>query len=71
MVNICIYEENTMISKYTVNKTDIEGLVTAINEDKNSLITAVKLGDTELIPNVSISFSGGVSGSGFLHIYKY
>ncbi len=63
MVNICIYEENTMISKYTVNKTDIEGLVTTINEDKNSLITAVRLGDTELIPNVSISFSGGVSGS--------
>lgn len=62
-VNLCIYEGSGMVSKYAVDKTDVEGLVTAVNEDKNSLVTAVKIGDTELAPTASITFSGGASGS--------
>ncbi len=63
MVNFCLYEGSDMLSKYEIEKTDVQGLVEKINGDKDSLVYAVKLGDTELTPNASISFSGGISGN--------
>lgn len=62
-VNLCIYEGSSMISKYITKRTDIESLVDAINNDKDSLVIAVKIGDAELTTTASIAFSGGVSGS--------
>lgn len=63
MVNFCIYEGSAMTNKYTVQKTDIDGLVETVNNDKNAFVIAVKLKDGELAPTASISFSGGESGS--------
>lgn len=62
-VNLCLYEGSSMIKKYIADKTDVEGMVKAINEDNESPVTAVKMGDTELAPTASIAFTGGVSGS--------
>lgn len=61
-VNVSMYEGNTMMKRYTVAPTDLEGLVNKINEDKDSLITAEKTGDTALTENASIQLTGGNSG---------
>mgnify|MGYP007085127128 CR=1 FL=1 len=44
-VNLCIYEDSVMISKYTIEKGDLDGLVEAVNNDGESLVTAVKTGE--------------------------
>lgn len=62
MVNVTMYEGSTAMRKYTVAPSDIVGLVNEINSDKDSLITAEKIGDTALAENASIAFSGGNSG---------
>lgn len=62
-VNLCIYEGSIMRSKYTIDKTDIDHLVNLINQDKESLITAVKTGEEKLEPTAAIHFLGGASGS--------
>lgn len=63
LINLAIYEGSSMVSKYTVKKTDVGALVDAVNSDEKSLVTAVKMGDTELSVNASITFAGGSSGS--------
>lgn len=62
MLNVGVYENITMRQKYTVSPSDLEGLVNAINEDEDSLITAKKLGNTALAEKSSIPFTGGNSG---------
>lgn len=62
-VNLCIYEDSSMVSKYVTEKTSIDELVEMVNADKESLVNMVKIGDEELVPTVSIVFSGGASGS--------
>lgn len=63
LVNVCIYEDSSIIKKYTVVANDIDGIVETINKDKDSLVVAVKTGDTELSTTASIVFSGGISGN--------
>ncbi len=63
LVNLCIYEDSTMVSKYAVEKENLEALVDTVNNDPESLVTAVKTGNKALIPSASISFTGGSSGS--------
>ncbi len=62
-MNLCIYEDSTMVSKYTVDKSDLDSLVEAVNNDIESLVIAVKTGEMELSPTTSISFTGGASGN--------
>ena len=62
-VNLCIYEDSAMVSKYTIEKGDLDALVEAVNNDAESLVTAVRTGETPLSPTAPISFAGGASGS--------
>lgn len=63
LVNLCLYEGSSMVSKYTAGKADLAAMVDAVNNDKEALVTAVKTGDTELTATASIMFTGGASGS--------
>lgn len=62
LMNVCVYEGITMKQKYSAAPADLEGLVKAINEDRESLIIAKKLGDTSLVEKSSLPFTGGNSG---------
>lgn len=61
-MNVCMYEGVTMRQKYTVAPDDLEGLEKAVNEDRESLITAKKIGNTSLAEKSSLPFTGGNSG---------
>lgn len=56
------YEGSELIATYLIAPTDIDGLVEMINSG-NDLITAEKLGTTELTVTASTAFSGGNSGT--------
>lgn len=60
--DISIYEGNVIIQKYTVDPADIDGAVKAINDDKDSLVNAIKLKEGTLSDVSAQAFSGGESG---------
>lgn len=61
--DICIYENNVVMQKYTVEPTDIDAAVNAINNDSGSLVSAIKLKEGALADVSGQAFSGGDSGS--------
>ncbi len=60
--DLCIYEKNAIMQKYTVDPSDISEVVSAINNDKDSLVSAVKVKDGTLVDVDGQAFSGGDSG---------
>ena len=59
--DVKFYEGSELFATYTVEPTDIDALVSAINKD-GSMVTARKLGTTALADTATTAFSGGNSG---------
>lgn len=62
-VDVRIFEGATLLSTYTVAKNDIDTLVSNINADTNSVVTARKEGSVALSEVANIALEGGDSGS--------
>jgi hypothetical protein len=62
LFDVKFYEKSVLFAAYTVSPDDIAGLVKAINDTKDTLIIAAKLGDTALTAAPSTPFTGGNSG---------
>ena len=61
-VDFKLYEGSELLATYTVEPSDIDGVVKAINIAEG-LIVATKVGDTELKATASTAFTGGNSGT--------